>query len=498
LPATKESLFARLFVYPAVDVQRGFIALIGVSIAIFLCAFFKANIATATNFLITASLTVILMVGNTKLQQTLVLLAGGAIAFVYQIISLLILYHIGFSSIYVFPVLGVLLFILLCIPRIWSPLNMTCIVLSTILIMLVGFSHSSAYITQQDFHSSLALTAGFILVAIINLLFPTRAIVSPPIDQTFYFYKRNFRIALTVMLGMFLADAAHFMHAAWLGLTIVIVSRNNIGATVKIAMQRLVGTFLAVAAGIPAAYYLFLPHPDSRWIVILSLFAGLIIIKRHYDLGVFLLTFILAAAYIFILPDPNQIILIIADRLFETAVGVAFAIISEMILFPQSIIKMLRSEISLVWQKLTVIKTKLTAATFEELNSFLYDSSIRQSEMLEDFKFECLLFMSKRYKLVSLAINDFMSYANQVIEIANKYSEPKVDAWLMQHAIVAENMCEIFNSDLAERIAAIKAIQESLVIATDLSAEIQQCDEKLAALFREILSAMQTPWYKMF
>jgi len=374
-------------------------------------------------------------------------------------------------------------------------------VAALLIIVLTGVPHESHYITNQDIKASLALCAGYYIVLIIHLCLPTQPIPCIPVDQTSYFFKRNFRIAITVAIGMYVATLTHLKHPAWLGLTVIVVSRNNLGASIRIAAQRLFGTFIAVALGIPAAWYLFIPHPTTRWLSIFSLFAGMTVVKKHYDLGIFLLTFILAAGYLLILTDQTQIISIIADRLLETAVGILIAIISEIIIFPQHVLSTLRALMQSSWEILATITTNIPKDELEKKQSALEKLCKQQRLALEDYKFECFWFFSLRYQACVAYVNLFHSYIKHTLEAAHNDTSEESLSWLEKQASIAQLMKDAYQQSRAERLTHVQKVSDHFDKLNQSQAyidpNISRCENELATLLERLIAIISTPWYRL-
>ena len=494
-----QSIIKKFFYYPKVDVQRGIIALLCAVISLFVSSYFHFNIAITINFVVTASIAPLLIAGPDKKQQSSLLFVGGIIATISQILLLWVFYHLAGEPHFIYPVMGALIFLLLCIPRIYPPLSTICMIVAAFNVLLVGFPHDSTYITSQDLYSSIAIAAGLYLVMTVNLCFPTRDVPLVPVDKTNYFYKRNVRVAIAVALGMYLATITHLQHAAWLGLTVLVVSRNNLGASIHVAVQRLVGTFLAVALGIPAAYYLFMPYPRSRWVVMIFLFCGMTIVKKYYDLGIFLLTFILAAVYLYILPDPHQIFMTIGDRLFETALGVVFAIMSEIILFPQSILNLLRRQMQGAWKHISSLHAGLDESDATALQQYFTGINTQQELILADYKYECFGFMSKRYQLLERYLQEFSEYDKGIVEVA-QFNTAAIAENLGYHVAAATQMESMFALNNADRITGIKKLAAELSIkfaSINTTEELQQINQQLLSLLNAVVLILETPWYTL-
>ncbi|MEZ5015504.1 MAG: FUSC family protein [Flavipsychrobacter sp.] len=138
------------------------------------------------------------------------------------------------------------------------------------------------------------------------------------------------RAAIAATLAMFIYKWFDIDHGYWIPFTLMIVSQTYIGATVKKARDRIIGTILGGLAGglllyLPASLFI------KETLLFLSTVPMIIYLQKNYAISVFFLT--LGLVLLFNISDTidNQLII---TRALATTAGAGLAIIAGYVLLP--------------------------------------------------------------------------------------------------------------------------------------------------------------------
>jgi uncharacterized membrane protein YccC len=138
------------------------------------------------------------------------------------------------------------------------------------------------------------------------------------------------RVAIAATLALFVAKSLSLEHGYWLPFTVIIVSQPYFGATIKKAIDRVLGTvFGGIAGG------LLLYAHTGVWLEVALLFLSFILmvyfIRSKYSVAAFFITFSLVVLFNIEMPVD---LTLIWERAFATIGGALFAIIAGFILLP--------------------------------------------------------------------------------------------------------------------------------------------------------------------
>ena len=190
-------------------------------------------------------------------------------------------------------------------------------------------------------------------------------------------FRRALRVALAVAIAVVFYKAAHLTHGLWLLLTVAIVLRSNLGQTFHHAWRRLVGTLAGVGVGI--ALVEFLGH-DARLMTALLVAA------------IFLMQYLRRSPYaLFCAAVSVMVILALAkeslwdfgiERVTHTAIGVAFALVVSLLVFPESARRSLPNHAAETVKALSELFRAVMRRYFDDDRSSLRDLSQRVGNLL--------------------------------------------------------------------------------------------------------------------
>ncbi len=144
-------------------------------------------------------------------------------------------------------------------------------------------------------------------------------------------FRHSLRVSIAVITGY--AGSLFFPlgHSYWILLTIVVILKPAYSLTKSRNIDRLLGTVLGIAIGIPFIY--FIQDKTALLLVMIVLMIGTyVFIRKHYFTSVLLMT-----PYIIIffhLLNPATFKTVLMDRLIDTAIGSAIAFGASLFLFP--------------------------------------------------------------------------------------------------------------------------------------------------------------------
>lgn len=150
--------------------------------------------------------------------------------------------------------------------------------------------------------------------------------------QNHWMIYRALRTAVLITIAYFIVNTVHLPVGRWMVLTIAIVSNINFGASVKKAIERVMGTILGCAAGYILGVTVIHYHYWFVYTFPLWIFLAWYLVIFSYDwvmfFGMIMVTTIL---YVAAIPGTDIQQLLIA-RAVDIGIGVLVALCAEMIL----------------------------------------------------------------------------------------------------------------------------------------------------------------------
>lgn len=149
--------------------------------------------------------------------------------------------------------------------------------------------------------------------------------------------KYALRTGIAAAAAMFISKWFSIDHGYWIPFTVIIVSQTYFGATIKKAVDRIIGT---VSGGIAGS--LLLRLHTGIWVEIILLFISFVLmiyyLRNKYSVGAFFITICLILLFNIEMPiSPNLIYI----RAFSTMSGALIAIVAGFMLLPHKDKKLL-------------------------------------------------------------------------------------------------------------------------------------------------------------
>jgi len=442
--------------YPFVDYRRGLLTILSCLVSVLISLSCQLPMYFSLWFVISATLTGLARAGDNKLQQTFYFLLFAILGALSC--SLTTLAHSEFHYGAFYLAFFLLLLIILSLPRLLSGLSIAAIFFSVYAILAANFPVEAAHLgLLRALYQALGVISGTLVCAVVNLALPRLTVPAMKVDRGSYLFKRAFRISVGITLGFVIARIFHFSHASWIGFAVLVVSQMNLGASVRRAGQRLLGTFAGIVVGIPASLWLFGPYPQTRWLVVVLMFICFVITMRHYATGIFFVTFSLAALYYSLSISQDGAIPFIIDRFFETLIGVVIALLAEMIIFPRSLLPCMRMYLKHYWASVYYAGQDLMGrdcAACQQHLTLAKNKLDLFNEALLDFKYEPLGFLTKRYHYVLVLNNKLhhvlkrMSFLPDMLEGKNDW-KTSVYFQLLTH--ISQVFKRLYETPVAER-----------------------------------------------
>jgi uncharacterized membrane protein YccC len=144
-------------------------------------------------------------------------------------------------------------------------------------------------------------------------------------------FRHSLRLSIAVITGYLFSLFFPLGHSYWILLTIVVILKPAYSLTKSRNIDRLLGTILGIAIGIPFIY--FIQDKTVLLLVMIVLMTGTYVyIRKNYFISVLLMT-----PYIIIffhLLNPATFKAVLMDRFIDTVIGSAIAFGASLFLFP--------------------------------------------------------------------------------------------------------------------------------------------------------------------
>lgn len=143
--------------------------------------------------------------------------------------------------------------------------------------------------------------------------------------------RHALRLGLITAAGVLLYTLLHMRNGIWIPLTSLIVLQPNFGATLQRAVNRTAGTMLGAALAALAAFLLQDTPAGMDAAIVVSMFCTILFFRRHYGVAVVFLTPMIILLLDLVLHTPW---IEVTDRIQDTAIGAAIALVSGYLLWP--------------------------------------------------------------------------------------------------------------------------------------------------------------------
>ena len=325
-----------------------------------------------------------------------------------------------------------------------------------------------------------------------------------PRDKSLVLLKQSFRVALCITIAYFVMQIYHLNNPLWVYLSIVIINQTHLGLSVKKAVERLFGTIIGAIVGAVMGGYLFEVHPLSLYFCIIVVFLTYYYIRLNYLLAVFFVTILVTASFYLLKPSVT-LYEFIYNRVIDTLVGLSIGVLGEVLIFPQSLLQIIRLNLKQSFQIMSEIFLLLEKQTNIEAVNYkitLLDSLRAEfTENLKTIRHELITHIAKRYSY----IHDVYSYTHsihktlkQIVKENTSNINPLVFNHLTQAMQLLYNVypkLQLNESDLYLVLANLKV---SLELLSDdyISKLIKQLINSIIKLFKLYQIVIATPRFK--
>ena len=281
--------------------------------------------------------------GNTKLKQIQYLIY-------YSVLMFIILCIVGLSTLvpntYYVMSFATLIFMTLCVSR-YIPGGRSIGVFITVYVIIFY-----AFYPHLDMHTLKSILIDILCGLCFSLFFtvlftlalPLVKIAVIPIDKSTVLLKQSFRVAVSITIASFITQIYHLANPFWVYMSILIINQTHLGLSVKKAIERFFGTLIGAIISAIVASYIFEAHPQSLYLCFIVIFLNLYFIRLNYFMGIIFATILVTASY-YILKPPIGIHEFIFNRIIDTFIGLVIGVLGEILIFPQSLIQIIRNDI---------------------------------------------------------------------------------------------------------------------------------------------------------
>lgn len=320
----------------------------------------------------------------------------------------------------VLPWLFISAFVLYCLPRYITGSYASGLFILIFMVIAHSMPGSTIAAVRQSIDGILL---GTVIVAGLNVLFDQDKTPLPalPLDKSLYLMQRALRMAVMITLIFFIGHFVKIQNPSWVALTVIIIDQNSLGASVKKAWHRLLGTALGVIAGILLAHFLFAPYPLSRWSALLMVFLTFLFVRVNYAITIFFSTILLAVIFYLLAGSQITIVEFMISRLVDILIGIVIGVVGQLLIFPKTLFQNVRQGFCQFWRDAGFWIVSDTAAIHRQqaLAQLNQDFKVIEQDV-KDFRYEPISFLFQRYHLtVSLLpiIKDFLNSLENVSAI---------------------------------------------------------------------------------
>lgn len=317
----------------------------------------------------------------------------------------------------VLPWLFISAFFLYCLPRYIAGSYAAGLFILIFMVIAHSMPGSTLVVVMQ---SMAGILLGTIMVTGLNLLFDQDKTIlpTPPLDKSLYLLQRALRMAVMVTLIFFMGHFVKIQNPSWVALTVIIIDQSSLGASVKKAWYRLLGTALGVIGGILLAHFLFAPYPLSRWSALPIVFLTFLFVRVNYAITMLFSTILLAVIFYLLAGSQLTIMEYMLSRLIDILMGVIIGVIGQLLIFPKTLFQTLRQGFCRFWRDAGAWIVADTAAAHRHQALIQLNQDFKVVEQdVKDFRYEPLSFLFQRYHLtVALLplVKDFLESLEKI------------------------------------------------------------------------------------
>lgn len=270
-------------------------------------------------------------------------------------------------------------------------------------LVFVLLAHSSPVDhLQAAWERVIAVGMGTLIMVCVNFLFDHDTLNTvPPLDKSLLLIQRSIRMSVAMTFLVFICYYLEIKNPAWVGFSLIAVEQNNLGTSLKKAMQRITGTLLGIILGLLLSHFLFIPYPHTRMLSLALVFGLFASLRYNYTFAIILATILLADLFYYLVPGNVSVEIFLLNRILDTLLGVTIGLVSAQIIFPRSILANLKQELSHFWRTYLLFLKMAELKKFDEtLFVDLNDDIVKLNQDIRDFRYEPISFLFRRYHLI--------------------------------------------------------------------------------------------------
>ncbi len=442
-------------------------------------------------------------IGITKKQQILHVIGYALLTFIFIAIT-------GLATLvqgsYYIILLASLVFFPLCISRYVSGGRAIGVFITVyVLVFYAFYPHLNLYDLKPiliDIFSgwSFALLFTTLCISILPLV---KIDIIPP-DKSIILLKQSFRVALCIIIASFITQIYNLTNPLWVYLPIVIINQTHLGLSVKKAVERLVGTVIGAIVGAVIGGYLFEAHPLTLYLCVIVIFLTYYYIRVNYLLGIAFVTILVTASF-YLLKPPITLNEFIHNRVLDTLVGLGIGVLGEILIFPQSVLQIIRFNLKKSFKIMNEIFLLLEKQTdFEAVNYKITLLDSLRNEFTQNLKIirhELITHIAKRYAY----IHDVYTYTNSINKILKqivKEDTRQIDASVFNHLAQALQLLYKVYPKLELNESSLYVVITNLTASLELLSDdytsklIKKLINRIIKLFKLYQVVIATPRFK--
>lgn len=302
-----------------------------------------------------------------------------------------------------YPLLFLSIFLIIMSGSICSPLSIISTVAACYFAISLNIHHHALSALISLHEVALPIFLASLIVVVVNAIFPKHLVSLPPPDKIRCLIKRNTRIALAVTLAYAIGHGAHLSYPTWAVITILVVSRGTLGATIHRAWHRILGTTIGVVLSVPLVLILIKTHnPILGPLMFLFITLSFLFTKKSYVITMFFITLCVGPLYFYLYPEiALHPFIFTLSRLSETALGIAVILLLELFFFPYSIVELMKENSKNFWKELSASLKKQSDHHNHLINIKPANHQLEKlHEKLSDCRYEPLIILTDRYHYI--------------------------------------------------------------------------------------------------
>lgn len=395
----------------------------------------------------------------------------------------------------VLPWLFVSAFILYCLPR-YIPGSFGAGLFVLVFMVIAHSMPGGTFVAVRQAVEGILF--GTLVVTGLNLLFDRDKTLLPelPLDKSLYLLQRALRMSVMITLIFLMSHFVKIQNPSWVALTVIVIDQSSMGASVKKAWYRLLGTALGVIAGILFAHFLFAPYPISRWSALLMVFLTFLFVRVNYAITVFFSTILLAVIFYFLAGSQITIVQYMISRLADILIGIVIGVIGQLLIFPKTLFQTVRQGFCQFWNNAAAwVISDAAAAHRSQALTQLHKDYAAIVQDVKDFRYEPISFLFRRYHLtVSLLplIKEFLKSLEMISTLPVPVSSTA-------HQALQTLLIYYKNVDLTAVEPLEKSLHELMLCTAQYSHDlpIKSLLENLQKILQHFQRIIQTPRWRL-